>query len=92
MKKHAQEHILQEVAKWSMNDVSLKRLHKAHDRAEAKKAGKRVRQERDRARSLATQKQFKTQSKARQRAEQEEYTPSSKAAEKRANAIHKSLK
>ena len=46
MKKHAQEHILQEVAKWSMNDVSLKRLHKAHDRAEAKKAGKRVRQER----------------------------------------------
>ena len=92
MKKHAQEHILKEVADWSINSVSIKRLHKAHDRAEAKKVGKRARQEISRARSLASQKQFQSQSKARQRAEAAKYTLSSKAAEKKANDTVENLK
>ena len=92
MKADAKKHILEETASWSINSVSLKRIHTSHKIAQSRKAGKRVRQEISRARDLANQKQFSTTSQQRKRAELAEYTPSSESTKKEAIKTLKKLK
>ena len=77
---------------WCINSVSSKRIQTAYKTAQSRKAAKRIRQEISRAKDLASQKQFSTQSKARKQLELAEYTPSSEAAKKQVKETFKKLK
>ena len=92
LKADAKNYILEKTASWQINSVSSKRIQTAYKTAQSRKAAKRIRQEISRAKDLASQKQFSTQSKARKQLELAEYTPSSEAAKKQVKETFKKLK